>query len=499
MKYIKTLLLGASILLSVTANNSVAAPDTAKPTVTVTAPKKNLQTTNGTVNATGTAKDNVAVAAVYYQFNGGAWAPANGTTNWSVTNLSLVPGTNTIRVYAVDTSTNYSTTNTVIFTYVVKVPITVQTNGSGTVTPNYNGQSLQIQKTYKMMAKAAKGFGFVNWTGSTNTASSKLTFLMASNLIYTANFADNARPALAIIFPAVKHSVSNSPITSTGKASDNVGVAVVYYRLNGGAWQVASLAGDGTNWSAANLTLNVGSNSISAYAQDAVGNTSLTNTVVFTYVVPPDFAPDSVSGLTATVTPHGGDKVTVCFGATTMSQFGTGTNEDNYGVGNYTYTKTGTNAGQLAISFTAPPLITNDTPHLVDLAFTGNNSCTFSNRDGGDTGTITFAAAVATAPASLSGKTIHVSTRHGSGTIVLATTTFTLTFGPNMNSGNYTYVQYGPVGGMLIMTHTDVATAGEVDYVQVKFTAAKAGNFFFTSFENSGTLMSIDTGSFTTN
>src|SRR5207247_3892588 len=47
------------------------------------------------------------------------------------------------------------------------------------------------------------------------------------------------------------------------------------------------------------------------------------------------------------------------FSNTTFSAISTDTNEDN-AVGNYNYTRTGTNAAQLDIAFTAPPDTAND-------------------------------------------------------------------------------------------------------------------------------------------
>jgi hypothetical protein len=69
--------------------------------------------------------------------------------------------------------------------------------GQGTVTPNYNGQTLQIGKHFKTTAKAAPGFVLSNWTGgvlpasAVITNSAKLDFAMQSNLVIQANFVPN--------------------------------------------------------------------------------------------------------------------------------------------------------------------------------------------------------------------------------------------------------------------------------------------------------------------
>ena len=73
-------------------------------------------------------------------------------------------------------------------------PITVLVNGQGSVSPNYNGQSLQIGATYTLAAAPGDGYYFTNWTGSFKSTASAITFVMQSNLVLTANF----------LFPFVK-------------------------------------------------------------------------------------------------------------------------------------------------------------------------------------------------------------------------------------------------------------------------------------------------------
>jgi hypothetical protein len=93
--------------------------------VSMTTPSANLIVTNSPFTAAGTAADNVAVAAVYYNLNNTGWseaATANAWANWT-TLLTLVAGANTLQVYAVDTSGNDSTTETVSFVDAPETPI----------------------------------------------------------------------------------------------------------------------------------------------------------------------------------------------------------------------------------------------------------------------------------------------------------------------------------------------------------------------------------------
>jgi uncharacterized repeat protein (TIGR02543 family) len=84
------------------------------------------------------------------------------------------------------------------FDYVVSGVLTVRTNGLGSIAPNYNGASLQIGATYSMTATPGTGYVFYRWTGSLSTNNSALTFVMASNLAFTANFENQTNPLVGI-------------------------------------------------------------------------------------------------------------------------------------------------------------------------------------------------------------------------------------------------------------------------------------------------------------
>jgi hypothetical protein len=258
--------------------------DTTKPSVSIQFPTAGTRLTNSTFTAQGTATDDVQVAGVAYQLNTNGWAVAIGTTNWSAANLAPMPGTNTFSAYAVDTSGNISTTNQVSFVYILSALLTVQTNGSGSINPNYNGALLAIGSNYTMTATAGAGFAFTNWTdinGTVLTNGSTIKFVMQSNLVLNANFVDVTKPTLSITNPMAGQRWSNVVFMARGTATDNWQVASVQYQLNGGIWNNASGT---TNWSAS-LTLTPGTNTIAAYATDTTGNNSATNSVSFDFVV----------------------------------------------------------------------------------------------------------------------------------------------------------------------------------------------------------------------
>ena len=263
--------------------------DTNKPTLTITTPTASQFWSNSVFTAAGTANDNYQMSNVWYQLNGAGWnlsTTTNGWTNWTA-NLNLQASNNVLQAYAADTAGNLSTTSSVSFTYIVSDTLRVQTTGLGSLSPNYSNAVLQIGKSYNMTATAGTGFKFTNWILSTNwvgnivSNNSTLNFVMQSNLTLQANFVDTNRPALSIAAPTTGQRWSNLVFTASGTATDNWQVASVQVQLNGGIWTNATGT---TNWSAP-LTLTPGTNTLAAYATDATGNNSPTNSVSFQYVV----------------------------------------------------------------------------------------------------------------------------------------------------------------------------------------------------------------------
>jgi hypothetical protein len=170
-------------------------PDKKAPTVSIVYPAAGAKLTNSTVVARGTASDNVKVAQVQYRLENTAgtndYQDATGTTNWSATVTNLIPGPNTLRVRAIDTSSNVSAAVAHTFTYAVASPLTLGTNGNGTISPNLNNKLLDVGVTYTVTAMPAPGWIFVDWTGDMNSDKPKLTFLMQTNMMLTAEFIPN--------------------------------------------------------------------------------------------------------------------------------------------------------------------------------------------------------------------------------------------------------------------------------------------------------------------
>lgn len=463
-------------------NGTYVSMDSAKPTVTITFPKANQNLSNSVLQAQGTAKDNTAVASVWAQLNGGVWTPVTfGTTNWYINIPSLAAGPNTVSAYAKDTSGNISATNSVTFNYVVTSLMTVNTNGQGGVTPTLSGQMLQIGKTYTMTAKPAKGSVFNGWSGDIVTNTPKLIFTMVSDLDVTVNFADISRPVNVITSPKKNLSTTNAEITAAGKASDNVGVTAVYYRLNGGAWNGATPSNGFANWSAPDLALRSGPNQIDAWALDAAANVSLTNSIVFSHKVTAstDWAPDSLSGLIAQAVPESSEPpFSVAFDLVGFSE--TGSTNSDFDLGGYFYDKLSTNTGVVTLTNTAPPSQSNSYK-VLQFTFTNHYMGTFSDQSA-HPGSVQLSIAPNLLPSTFTGKKLMATSTNGGGTTMLkfnSNGTVTKTTGGSTatSTGNYTFARYSPVAGLLTIAYTG-ADVGKFSYMEVTFTSANAGNYF---------------------
>jgi uncharacterized repeat protein (TIGR02543 family) len=273
--------------------------DTTPPSVAISFPAAGASVTNSSILVQGTANDNVAVASVQCRLANAAgtnaWqlaATTNAWTNWTATLTNLIPGTNTVTVEALDTSGNMSLLSRVFY-YDVPTPLALSISGQGVLSISgtsaianpTNGQLLDLALPYKITAKAAAGFAFTGWTGSIATNAASLSFIMATNLSFTANFVLVQKPTLTLTAPAANQRWSNSLFQIAGKAADLVAVAAVYYQFDGGAWTLASTTNAWTNWTAT-VTLTPGTNTVRAYAVDTSGIISTnTNSISFVYVV----------------------------------------------------------------------------------------------------------------------------------------------------------------------------------------------------------------------
>jgi hypothetical protein len=120
------------------------------------------------------------------------------------------------------------------------------------------------------------------WTSPSNQT---VTISVGQTATLVASYIEATKPTLAITSPTANQRSSNSTITVTGTATDNVAVASVCYQLNSGSWTTAT-PGSPNSWTkwTANVTLSPGTNVVQAYSQNPGGNCSPTNKVAFLFI-----------------------------------------------------------------------------------------------------------------------------------------------------------------------------------------------------------------------
>jgi len=86
-----------------------------RPVLSIARPRQVVHPTNAVVTVTGQTKSRASVLDVFYQLNGGDWTEATTTNewkNWAAT-ITLSPGKNVLRAYAIDSTGDLSRTNRV--------------------------------------------------------------------------------------------------------------------------------------------------------------------------------------------------------------------------------------------------------------------------------------------------------------------------------------------------------------------------------------------------
>ncbi len=171
----------------------VTTRDTIIPVATITSPAalpapEVYVTTNATYELSGTAGDNDGLSRVLADNQFFTRTLADGKTNWTMT-VALVPGTNTILVRSLDAFGNLSTGEVRRIFYRVRMPVTLQREGLGTVTGITNGELLDLGVTYPLTATPGRGQYFLKWAGGVLDSSSRaVSFTMQSNAVVLARF-----------------------------------------------------------------------------------------------------------------------------------------------------------------------------------------------------------------------------------------------------------------------------------------------------------------------
>ncbi len=211
-------------------------PELNNPTVAITrAPPNFYRQTTNVVTLSGIASDDIGLDHVELQVDHGPSLEvpgklilADGTTNWTATNIMLFPGNNSIHVRSVDLARNVSLDAVRYIDYVVTDSLTLKISGSGTVTPNLTDRPLEIGRLYAIKAAPDPGFVFAGWDfgGSVQAGNSNqaiLSFVMQSNLVLTANFTGNPFAAVNGNYSGLFYNLNAPSPKSSGFLSLQIG------------------------------------------------------------------------------------------------------------------------------------------------------------------------------------------------------------------------------------------------------------------------------------
>ena len=196
--------------------------DSGGPAITVTSPTSTYLTASdvllgGTINdISGVDTFECRVSNV----NGvGPWQPifnahVDGFTPWQFQLSNLTLGTNVVRLRAIDSLGQISSTN---INFVVLTPLTVNISGCGTVPARFAGTTWQeTGKTLTIRATPCAGNLFNNWSGDIPSSNAVLTFVMQPNLTLQANFATNPFTAIAGAYSGLFHEAAGVLHESSG-------------------------------------------------------------------------------------------------------------------------------------------------------------------------------------------------------------------------------------------------------------------------------------------
>jgi uncharacterized repeat protein (TIGR03803 family) len=223
------------------------------PVARITSPAAGAIVLHQLFTVQGVASSAVPIASVFVQLNDGSPQLATPNTGWSQwsAKVTLSPGINVLQAYAVNIVGTASMINQVTFTCGKDgfTPISVQVNGNGKASPNYNQVWLQQGRTYSMNAIPAAGNLFASWsqTLSTNapvvTDKPLVTFTARTNLLLVANFIPNPFIPVSGVYNGLFSDTNGVSVASAGfftltvnskgSFSGNLQTAAARYSMSG--------------------------------------------------------------------------------------------------------------------------------------------------------------------------------------------------------------------------------------------------------------------------
>jgi hypothetical protein len=162
------------------------------------------------------------------------------------------------------------------------------TNGSVRQMPLNGGPIITLATNLAQPLFIAIDSTNVYWLENANGNTSKSALKWAAK---ASTISDVVSPSISITNPADEAQFNQSVLSVSGTAADNISVALVELRLNGGAWQTAT----GTTIWTGSVNLISGTNTIQARSRDSAGNYSAIASILVTFSPPDTRLPQTIT------------------------------------------------------------------------------------------------------------------------------------------------------------------------------------------------------------
>ena len=290
-------------------NEVIPPPDETAPSVSILSPTSgdSYQAEQATLTLSGSARDEGGIDQVSWSTSTGQSGTASGTTEWSVSGITLQEGTNTINVTALDAAGNAGTdTLTVTYTapdttnpeVAITSPVTTGSYTSQTATINLAGTAGDDSGIAQIAWSSSNGdsgiaAGTATWSVSgINLASGETVITVTAtdgagnttSEAFTVTYApapvDTTAPTVQITLPTTKgfYFSRTSSVNIGGTAGDDTTLTQVIWQNSRGDSGVCN----GTSqWQATGIPLDRFWNTITITAVDKAGNTNVKELRVF--------------------------------------------------------------------------------------------------------------------------------------------------------------------------------------------------------------------------
>lgn len=167
------------------------------PQLLITSPKAGSEVNDPFVTVTGTTGGEPKATSVQVRVenaNGeGAWVAAEGAASWTANVDGLLPGANALRVQTLSDTGAVLREMVRNVRYIVLAPLTVDLNGTGSVTKGFAGTTMrEVGRNYTITATAQAGLVFAGWTGGVTSLQRTITFTVPeAGMTLTASFIPN--------------------------------------------------------------------------------------------------------------------------------------------------------------------------------------------------------------------------------------------------------------------------------------------------------------------